>query len=77
MINSDGIILEFIKNNGISCTVFFLFLKNWAVAHSKVENNSAFTLIAVTLSEAWGTVQGMFRGRTVSQCIGNQDGGGK
>ena len=68
MINTDQMILDFIKDNGITTSVIFLFLKHWAVAHAKVENNSIFTLIAVTLSEVWGLMPGVKRGQSVLDC---------
>jgi len=68
MINTDQIILDFIKDNGITTSAAFLFLKYWAVAHRKVENNSIFTLIAIALSDVWGLIPGVSKGKSVLDC---------
>ena len=68
MFNSDEIILSFIKGNGIATSSFFLFMKYWAVAHKKVENNSIFTLVAIALSEVWGIMPFVKKGGSVLDC---------
>jgi hypothetical protein len=68
MIDTDGMILEFVKHNYITTGLFFFFMKNWAVAHKGVENNSIFTLIAVTLSQVWDSVQNLRSGK-LPECV--------
>ena len=68
MINTDQMILDFIKDNGITTSAFFLFLKYWAVAHRKVENNSIFTLVAIALSDVWASLPFVKKGGSVLDC---------